>query len=213
MSEPTRPTTDEQRVLRTHRLPHLGELRLHESLFNARFPAACSMMNCSGHCCKYGVYADLAERDKILANAELVIRHMDPHQEKNPARWFEEEEEEDRDFPSGRAIGTNAMDYGCVFLNGAGRCTLQIAAVADGRGPADLKPFYCFAYPIVISDGELMLDDEDFLNRPECCQAVPGGTKTVFELCEDEVRYMLGDAATEELRGMLGPDAGRNAAP
>ncbi len=162
------------------------------------------MSNCNASCCRYGVYADPAERERILAYADLIIAHMDPHQARNPNEWFEQEVWDDPDFPSGKTIGTRAMPYGCVFLNNCGKCTLQTTEDAEGLGRFFLKPFYCVAYPITIEDGVLTVEDEEFLNRPECCRITPGGSLTVFDVCAGELRFVLGPEGDEELRAMAG---------
>ena len=163
------------------------------------------MVNCDAACCTYGVFADIRERDTILAHAAIVRKHMEPHQAKETDRWFEEREIDDRDFPSGRAIGTSAMDYGCVFLDSTGRCVLQKAAVAEGMHPYALKPFYCIAYPITVDHGELMIDKAEFADRPRCCRASAEGTLDVFDVCGEELQHVLGDEGVEELRAQCNP--------
>lgn len=190
---------DRSFTLRRHRLRHLPDLRVQSSFFKAHFTAGCSMANCNADCCRYGVMADPTERDRILEHRDLVIRYMEPHQEHDPAKWFEEEQV-DRDFPSGKAVGTQARDYGCVFLDSAGRCVLQKAAMAEGMDKFALKPFYCVAYPITIEDGELVIDDADFVDRPSCCTVVKQGRQTIFEICAEELSFVLGDRGAQELR-------------
>ena len=157
------------------------------------------MLSCTAACCRHGVYADVKERDKILAHAETIQRYLEPHQEKDPARWFEAHEIVDDDFPSGRAIGTQFRDCGCVFLDSVGRCTLQKTAVAEGMGKYSLKPFFCAAYPITVNHGKLAVDQAEFASRPQCCGFTPGGALDVFAVCEKELEYVLGKDGVEEL--------------
>ncbi|HEX5000224.1 MAG TPA: DUF3109 family protein [Terriglobia bacterium] len=183
-------------ILKHHRVPHIPALRVDPGLAGARFPQACSMTQCSGACCRDGVWADPIEQDRILQHAETIQRAMDDAQEKNPARWFDLEDPDDPDFPSGRAVGTTTVNGGCVFLNSEKRCVLQIVANEE---TGVLKPFYCFAFPITIDNGTLCLDD----GRDACCTASAGGSRTVLDLCPDELTHVLGQEGLDELRKKL----------
>jgi Fe-S-cluster containining protein len=189
-----------ERILKKHHLKHIPELKVGENLLRYRFSSGCSMSNCDGYCCKLGVFADVKERDKILAHVDLIHRYMEPHQEHDPAKWFDDHEFEDKDFLSGWTIGTVAKDYGCVFLNSAGRCTLQKACTEEGMPPYYLKPFYCVAFPIAIDGGVLIIDDVELENRPQCCLIDLNGTLNVFDVCLTELEYVLGREGVEELR-------------
>ncbi len=186
-------------TLRKHHLRHISNLRVHPSFFGRQFTSGCSMMNCNADCCRHGVMADVQERDEILKHTDMILRYMEPHQELDPSSWFEEEEH-DLDFPSGRAVGTQVRAYGCVFLDSAGRCVLQKAAVGEGMHKFALKPFYCVAYPVTIEHGELIIDDADFVNRSACCSTVKDGTLTVFDVCSEELEHVLGKDGLNELR-------------
>jgi len=185
-------------TLRKHNLPHLPDLQLDPAVFEPTYDGACSMGHCNAHCCRDGVFLDPADKQKILDHADLVIRHMDPHQVKNPDEWFEEEEVHDPDFPSGVCAGTKALDYGCVFLNTRGHCVLQAAAMAAGMPKFELKPFYCVAFPLTISEGVLTVEDGSFTNRPQCC--APGGNPTLapMDVCREELEFMIGPAGLDE---------------
>lgn len=197
-----RRVADAEFTLRRHRLAHFPALRVRRSFFGGRFAGGCAVARCDASCCRYGVYADLGERDRILEHAAMIIRHMEPHQERDPAKWFEAEIYDDGDFPSGRTIGTVACGYGCVFLDSAGKCTLQKAAASEGMHPLALKPFYCTAYPVVIEEGVLMIDDSQHVNRPQCCRATPGAEKDVLDVCAEELEYILGPDGFAELRAL-----------
>lgn len=192
----------DQAVLSKHHLKHIPELRVDKNIFELGFSAECSMMHCNAACCQYGVYADVVERDKILAHQELIQRHLETHQPADPSEWFERDEVVDEDFPSGKAVGTQAKEYGCVFLDSVGRCTLQKAAVAEGMEKFSLKPFFCVAYPITIEHHELKIDQPDFVNRRECCSAVPQATRSIFDICQEEFEHVLGVEGADELRGL-----------
>ncbi|MCK7528343.1 MAG: hypothetical protein MZV64_67625 [Ignavibacteriales bacterium] len=56
---------------------------------------------------------------------------MDETQSKDIDEWFEEPEE-DEDFESGVAVGTEIINDKCTFLDKNGLCTLQ-KTCNDGR--------------------------------------------------------------------------------
>jgi hypothetical protein len=147
-----------------------------------------------------GVKVDVAERDRILAHAELVQQAMEPGQRKEPAAWFEAKEEVDPDFPSGRCVGTQVHGDGCVFLDSARRCVLQTVTIAQARPGFELKPFFCSAFPVTIASSVLWID-EMCLDAPAgCCRPTPGGPRCVVDVCEVELRHVLGNEGLEELR-------------
>ena len=186
-------------ILERHHLKHLPNLSVNENIFDHGFAAFCSIAKCNAECCKGGVWVDINERERILAAADIIQRHMEPHQEKDSSQWFENNEIIDHDFPSGKAIGTQVRPHSCVFLKSDGRCVLQTAASAEGLGRFNLKPFFCIAFPITIDHGELQVDDPDYTDRQECCSAISPGERTVFEVCGEELEYVLGKAGVEEL--------------
>lgn len=188
-------------VLRNHHLVHIPELGVEKGFLGKHFARGCSMQQCNSQCCRQGVMIDPSEKQRILDHAEMIQRNMEPHQDKNPDSWFDDTDERDADFVSGRALGTEMKSYGCIFLDSIGRCTLQKAAVAEGLPKFFLKPFYCVAYPITIDDGVLVMDDADFVNRQECCSVVNNGEQTVFDVCLEELEFVLGAEGVEELKG------------
>ncbi len=184
---------ERDRVLRNHELVHLKELTINENIFRGRFPKGCATSRCKGDCCKSGVWADYLERDRILANADLIRSHMESDQEKSPDLWFDDEIFEHPDFPSGRAAGTQVRNDACVFLTSAGRCVLQTASQGQS---VSLKPFFCFAFPVTIEESELMID-EGFSS--DCCTLAHDGELDVLDVCTGELRYVLGDEGLSEL--------------
>jgi Fe-S-cluster containining protein len=188
--------TDVTYPLHHHHLSHLPRLEADEEVFATRFASSCSMMNCSAKCCRGGVYVDLEHRDRILREAPLVIGHMEPTQEQDPTRWFESEEIDDADFPSGKCVGTQVVGHGCVFLDTERRCVLQIA---ESESPG-LKPFYCRAFPVVVSDATLTLDAEWCPEEIQCCGPDPNGTQTALEMLAYEFEHVVGKAGLEELQ-------------
>jgi hypothetical protein len=197
----TEPRSAESRVvLRRHRLSHLPGLEVNRSIVDTRYAPGSSPGHCDGMCCSSGVKVDVAQRDQILAHADLIQRAMDPGQDRDVGSWFEETEVPDPDFPSGRCVGTLVRGSGCVFLDSARRCVLQAVTIAVARPGFDLKPFFCSAFPITIAAGALWID-EMCLDAPEgCCRPTPGGPLGVLDVCEVELRHTLGNAGLEELR-------------
>jgi Fe-S-cluster containining protein len=190
------------REIRNHRLTHIPKLKVDPVVFESRFSHGCSMSNCNAACCQSGVMVDIEERDKILQNAGLIKQHMEPEQEHDSFRWFDPHDEKDVDFPSGRAIGTQASGRGCVFLMKDGRCVLQFVAAEEGISKHTLKPFFCFAFPVTIDSGVLTIDDPDLTNRHECCSMIPGGSRSVMEVCAEEFEFILGTEGMKELTEM-----------
>ncbi len=160
------------------------------------------MNNCNAYCCREGVWVDPVEKRRILDHANVIVRHMDPGQETDPNHWFDGEEEEDPDYPSGRCEGTRTTERGCVFLDGRGWCVLQKAAVAEGMEKFALKPYYCVAFPMTISDGVLTVDDPEFTNRTVCCSVIENGTHAPADVCREELDFMLGPDGLRELDTM-----------
>jgi hypothetical protein len=138
------------------------------------------------------VWVDLRERDKILAHADLIREHMEAGQEKREDRWFDGTWVH-TDFPSGEATGTTLHNGACVFLDSSRRCVLQKASQT-----LQLKPWFCFAFPITIEDGELMVDDEKAFD-PNCCTTDAEGVLNVFEVCPEELKHVLGAEGLQEL--------------
>jgi hypothetical protein len=190
-------------VLRNHRLKHIPELRVGETLFTTKFASGCSVAACNATCCRGGVAVDLAERDAILAHSEVIVRHMQPHQARDPRAWFERREVRDADYPSGLRVDTRSTDDGCVFLDCAGLCVLQKAAVAEGLPKFHLKPFFCVAFPITIRGGALETDEPDYTNRPHCCSVVDSGSLSPLDVCQEELDFMLGPEGLLELRRVV----------
>jgi Fe-S-cluster containining protein len=181
--------------LRRHHLPYFPDLQVGEEVFAARFAADADSSRCSAHCCRAGVLIDIAHRDRILAEAALVREYMEPAQEHDSSKWFYAEDEEDVDFPSGRAINTALVNDTCVFLDSQRRCVLQRA---EERSPG-LKPFYCRAFPIVIVEGRLTLNCDHCPDDTQCCGLVERGERTTLDVFRFELTHVLGEEGVREL--------------
>lgn len=190
-------------VLTNHKISHIKELTVHKDFTRHTFRNGCSIQNCDATCCSQGVLVDPTEKEKILSHADTILRHMEPHQENNPTRWFDNQVEIDADFPSGEAEGTQTRDYGCVFLKRNGHCVLQVAATAEGMHKFFLKPFFCIAFPVTLHRGELEIEDPGYTNRKECCSTDEAGELSVLDVLEEEFEYMLGAEGFEELKNVV----------
>lgn len=184
--------------LRRHQLSHLPQLVVGEELFTSRFAASSDMSRCSAKCCREGVLVDITHRERILAEAALILEYMEPTQQRDPSHWFHEEEDVDLDFPSGRAVNTNAFDGRCVFLDSEKRCVLQRA---EERSPG-LKPFFCRAFPIAIVNGRLTLDATWCPSETQCCGPVARGERSTLDMCEYELAHVVGRDGVVELKSL-----------
>jgi hypothetical protein len=44
-----------------------------------------------------------------------------------------------------------------------------------------------------------MLDQPEFVDRPECCTALPSGSQSILEVCREELEFILGESGLREL--------------
>jgi Fe-S-cluster containining protein len=205
----TQASNEQGYILRDHHLDYFPELRVSDVLLNSRFAQSCATSACSAHCCRDGVLVDLTHRDRVIAEAALIVQYMEPTQDHDPSRWFESTDEPDLDFPSGRAINTAADSGTCVFLNSQRLCVLQLA---EEQSPG-LKPFYCRAYPVAIDHGCVTIDADWCPEDTQCCGPVEGGELTTLDVCEFELVHMLGEAGVHELRRIANESADLRRAP
>jgi hypothetical protein len=166
-------------------------------IFTHKFVKSCDVCICSGECCYYGVYTDKKEHDKIMEMKDRVIEAMDDSQTTNVDKWFEEPED-DEDFDSGVAVGTEVYNGKCVFLDKQGYCTLQKIAMEGGEFKWKYKPLYCILFPLVIYEGALTVDD-DHLNRLHYCNLIENQNSTIYECCKEEIEHLLGKKGFKEL--------------
>jgi Fe-S-cluster containining protein len=144
------------------------------------------------------VYADVRERDRILAHKEIIKQSMDATQTTDDRLWFETEPQPDQDFPSGMCVGTELHNDKCVFLDGTGRCSLQVAAVNQGLHRWAIKPMYCVLFPIEISERTVSFDDM-LQGEQACCSAETRFDTPVFRACKDELVYLVGEDGFGEM--------------
>ena len=178
--------------------PQVGGYRFSPELFSTGFEKESGPCRCSSNCCSGGVYADLAERDQILAQTEKIKRLMDDTQNRDESRWFETEIGQDADFRSGRCIGTMVHNDKCVFLNAKGHCSIQLAAVAEGLDRWAWKPLFCILFPIEITD-KVVGFDPLLQDEQPCCSTRHEFDVPLYQACKDELTHLLGSDGYAEL--------------
>lgn len=190
----------------------IGEYTIDPALFRLGYADGGSPCSCTSTCCRGGVYADVRERDRIMEHRDLIRPHMDDSQPQNDAEWFEPEEADDADFPSGRCVGTRDTFGKCTFLDRQGRCSLQVAAVAAGRDRWALKPLYCVLFPIEITDRVVGFDDMLQDEQP-CCSVSERFVTPLFRACRDELVHLLGEEGYRRIEEHYAQHAGAPGVP
>ena len=174
----------------------------------------CRLSECRAACCLYGVWADRAEAQDILAHADQIAPHMPPSA-RDPQMWFTDEREPDPFTPSQEVVHSRVVEapahYGgtaCIFLRADYKCALQVAGEALGMHPWRFKPFYCILHPLDLNErGEITLDDTpSLLDEPGSCLRPDETPHPLVETFAPELRYLLGGARYQRLRATLGLD-------
>ncbi len=170
----------------------INGLKIDPQIFTFNFSC-----KCNGECCYYGVYTDLEEYKSILNESEEIIELMDETQSKNVNEWFENQEE-DKDFKSGIAVGTKVINGKCAFLNKQGLCVLQKLGINRNEFAWKYKPLYCILFPLTIWEGYLTIDNEH-IERLNYCNKNLNNNSTIFDSCKDELIFLLGENGYKEL--------------
>ena len=168
----------------------------------------CLLSECHGACCVFGVWTDQREMEDILANAALIKPYM-PEGAENPADWFASYHDNDEFSPSKlvvhTAVETRPEHYGgtaCIFCLPDGKCALQVAGVKNGLHPWRFKPYYCILHPLDLdTDGRITVDETGVLvEEPGSCLRSSDKNIPLVNTFEEELRYLLGDKAYEDLK-------------
>ncbi|MEO8167649.1 MAG: DUF3109 family protein [bacterium] len=176
----------------------VGKYSIAKEFFEQGFSSGNGPCNCSSNCCKGGVWTDVGEYELVMSKKELIKSQMDETQSPDDTKWFGSQAVDDRDFPSGKAMGTEVVNDKCAFLDKLGRCSIQLAAVADGKHRWAWKPLYCILFPVEVSDNVVGFDT--MLQGTEmCCSASQVFETPLFEACKDELTHLLGDAGYSEI--------------
>ncbi len=152
---------------------------------------------CGGECCNFGVYTDLKEYEHILSIKDKIIPLMDETQSQDSNKWFEAPEEDD-DFESGEAVGTEIINGKCTFLDNNGLCTLQKLALNEGADKWKYKPIYCVLFPLTVFEGALTIDDEH-IDRLKTCNKESFKEISIYEACKEEILHFFGEENFIEL--------------
>ena len=177
----------------------LNGLKIDPVIFTQGFVPGCDICKCGGQCCNWGVYMDRDFQPVIMKFESQIKDVMDEYQTKDTSKWFEKELEEDHDFPSGFAIGTelyinNEGITQCVFKDKKGYCSLQVMAVNNGMHKWEIKPKYCIMYPVTIIDNVLTVDNEHSARLDYCGVGHEENyTQTVFEAMTEEIKFIVGE--------------------
>lgn len=171
---------------------YIKGIKIDPNIFTFKFGC-----RCNGECCHYGVYTDLKEHENILAIKDKIIPLMDETQSKNISDWFEPAEEDD-DFESGVAVGTEIVNNKCAFLDKNGLCVLQRLAMDEGEHKWKYKPIYCVLFPLTIYQNTLTIDDEH-IDRLSYCNKFPISDSSIFDACREELEFFFGEEGFKEL--------------
>ena len=169
----------------------IGKYKIDPILFEKGFSKGCGPFQCRTTCCSSGVFIDPIEMAVILQHKEEVKATMDETQTTDDTVWFENIIEEDVDFPSGYAVGTEVHNDKCVFLRKDGKCSVQVVSTEKYNDPWKIKPYFCIAFPISIDNGTVTFDDYQ-QDQAECCSIVPKSEVSLIESCKAELEYVLG---------------------
>mgnify|MGYP000902523694 FL=1 len=179
-------------------------------MFDSEPLQRCCLEDCVGACCVFGVWVDPREMKDILANAKLIIPFM-PESAANPGEWFVPVEDNDKRSPSGKVIHTAVepapWHYGetaCIFCREDGKCSLQLAAMANGLHPWRFKPFYCILHPIDLDEeGRFTMDTLDaLLTEKGSCLRPADHPIPLIETFAPELEYFLGAKGYQAVREM-----------
>ena len=168
--------------------------------------AWCELPECRGMCCWGGVWLE-PEEQKVMEANEAFYREKLPTVgvEVNPDLPLLDKSESMGRFMAGTNV--KPFDYtgqanfskdwdhtSCVFRRGDGACGLQLIAVAEGKPAWHYKPFYCYLFPIDISEveGKLIIEVTDetehngFSAKTLCGRIRPDG-KPGYEIFAREI--------------------------
>ncbi len=184
----------------------IGALRVDSRLLEVRLVARCRLEECKAACCGHGVHVDLAHATRIVEEAEIIKPHL-PRDRRDVNNWFDGEIGRDNDFPTGLRTGTQVIEDSthpagtrCIFLRPDNLCALQVAGIAAGRHPWDLKPFYCALFPIILLEDTVCLDDDNeiyFLGGT--CQRAEKAPTPLYVVFKEELTLALGQEGYEQL--------------
>ncbi len=136
------------------------------AIFTRRLVADCMTHQCKHYndekldaCCQYGCDVDLYEREKILARADDIRPLLRTEVQTVP--WFDDEIENDADYPSGQVVRTAMHGEGCLFLAHDRRgCAIHRASIERGWDFRGVKPAICRLFPLSYEEDTIVIADE-----------------------------------------------------
>ncbi len=138
-------------------------------------------------CCQYGVDVDLGERDGILAHADQIRTILNEDVRDLP--WFDREEKEDVDFPSGRYVRTKTHGTGCLFLSHDKRgCSIHRASIEGDWDFHGIKPHVCRLFPMSYDDESIVMSDD----YADYSCAFEANTPTVYQVGRPDLLAIFG---------------------
>ncbi len=163
-------------------------------LFRAKFPESCRLDQCRSRCCRFGVWADAGEKKIILENRTLFLPYVRP-EAVEPSCWFGRAET-DPDCPSGTAVETRVVAGACAFFHPGHGCALQKAAIEAGLHEWKFKPRFCIMFPLVLTEGQLTVDEE---MKSLWCMKEQNRTHPIAQVVRKEVQYLFGTELAQTL--------------
>lgn len=165
------------------------------SIFTRRLAADCMTHRCTmvdthteklDACCQYGCDVDLYERDAIQTRAGEIRTLL--RAEVKDAPWFDAEEEEDDDYPSGRVVRSAVHEGGCIFLAHDQRgCAIHRASLEGGWDFRGTKPAICRLFPLSYEEDAIVIADEA---TEYSCAHVEG--PTLYRITRDALADIFG---------------------
>ncbi|MGZ8461487.1 MAG: DUF3109 family protein [Candidatus Deferrimicrobiaceae bacterium] len=163
-------------------------MKIDPLIFSTKFPDRCQLEQCRSRCCRFGVWVDVEEKKTILAQQDLFTPYLRPEAE-DPETWFGKTEP-DRDCPSGLAVETQEVAGACVFYHPDHGCVLQKGAAERGLHEWTIKPRFCVMFPLVVSGGELTVDDD---MKSLWCMKARNRTRPILDALRKEVDFLFAE--------------------
>ncbi len=160
-----------------------------------------SVASCGVSCCLDGVEVHRDEAARILANGEMIARHMDETQERRSDRWFDWEDR--AEYPDGTYFSTVVHNGKCVFLTREGKCSLQIAAESAGLHKWSLKPTPCWLYPLCFDENDVLTLAEEYRDGKALCGRAANCSAPLIESMRAELEHLLGEEGYRALADLF----------
>lgn len=173
-------------------------VKIADGLFTTGFRSGQGPFNCTSRCCYRGAYMDVAEREILLKNRDIITAQLDGTQSADTNTWFEPEDFVDADYASGRCVGTGTVNGKCSFQNEKGWCSVQMAGAQSKGHKWAIKPIYCVTFPVEVVDGWLRFNAM-MQGKEACCSVEEVFDTPLFEACKEEIVHLLGEDGYEEI--------------